>query len=413
MIKHDIGHLHCPYFEEIYDSGLHLLLIPRKSHLKSALVYLNRGGLRHETEISSSKMPFGTAYYLSKAILSDDFKAELEEDGISASSTFDYSYTMYQLDTTEDIYAGLKKLLKRIAKPFYEEKDIDPIKEQEKNRTVSSLELAEKMTLEGLYLSSPLRYGVKPSAEEGKRIHASTLKKYQEATYLCPNLLLVLSLDDTPEHMVEELKKMDYPSLTSSAEETPFTYKEDYKNIHKEYQEIEGNEPSSLLTYGIKFACRENLYDAFGQSLFADYELIAPLLFTENHDFLDEIHSRRAILENVSLKVGGEDAALLLSFRTEDPDPLLSYLTDFFAHTDKQISTPLFNSLKEAYYLKAEQELQNPSYAVYHFAKASADHIPYSELVRHVHNLTRSTAAKFFTSFDQYKRAAMYIKKGK
>ncbi len=410
MIKHDIGHLHCPYFEEIYDSGLHLLLIPRKSQLKSASITICRGGLQHEREIASSKIPFGTAYYLSQAILSPDFKNELKKDGISASLSFDYSYTIYQLDTVNDLYKGVAKLMKRIAKACYKEDDVTSIWEREK-KTPSSLEIAQKKVLEGLYTASPIRYGVKPNSEEGKRIHASALKKYQDANYICPNLLITLALDDTPEHMIEELKKMDFPSLSSKEDEKPLLYLEDYKNLVKEYQEVKSEEPSSLLTYGIKLAPRQNLYEAFGQSLFADYELLTPLLFNENAAFLDEIHSRRALLEDVSLKVGAEDACLLLSFRTEDPDPVLTYLTEFFAHPDKQYTGSLFHTVQEAYFLKAEEELSNPSFAVSRFAKASADHIPYTELVRQIHNLSVGTASKFFATFAQYKRAAFFLKK--
>ena len=216
MIKHDIGHLHCPYFEEIYDSGLHLLLIPRKSQLKSASITICRGGLQHEREIASSKIPFGTAYYLSQAILSPDFKNELKKDGISASLSFDYSYTIYQLDTVNDLYKGVAKLMKRIAKACYKEDDVTSIWEREK-KTPSSLEIAQKKVLEGLYTASPIRYGVKPNSEEGKRIHASALKKYQDAYGELPNQFAADGYDTM--YVIYEVFKASGLTTDLSAEE--------------------------------------------------------------------------------------------------------------------------------------------------------------------------------------------------
>ena len=42
MIKNDFGHLGCPYYEEKLENGITLILIPRKSKLKSAGIYIGK-----------------------------------------------------------------------------------------------------------------------------------------------------------------------------------------------------------------------------------------------------------------------------------------------------------------------------------------------------------------------------------
>ena len=55
MIKNDFGHLGCPYYEEKLENGITLILIPRKSKLKSAGIYIGKGNLFNVREANGAK----------------------------------------------------------------------------------------------------------------------------------------------------------------------------------------------------------------------------------------------------------------------------------------------------------------------------------------------------------------------
>jgi hypothetical protein len=120
MLKHDYGHLGCPFYEEVLDNGMTVVFIPSKSKLKSATIYVAQGGFLHSQQISTSKIPFGSAYYLMNMVLSNSLVESLKKDGVLASSSLDYSYVRYSLNTLGDLYTSLKKVMNRVAKPCFE-----------------------------------------------------------------------------------------------------------------------------------------------------------------------------------------------------------------------------------------------------------------------------------------------------
>ena len=79
MLKRDLGHLGCPFYEEKLDNKVTLVFIPKKNALRSATIYIGQGGFVHAKEIASSKIPFGTAYYLMNMILSSKVKEDFKE----------------------------------------------------------------------------------------------------------------------------------------------------------------------------------------------------------------------------------------------------------------------------------------------------------------------------------------------
>jgi predicted Zn-dependent peptidase len=415
MLKHDYGHLGCPFYEEVLDNGMTVVFIPSKSKLKSATIYVAQGGFLHSQQISTSKIPFGSAYYLMNMVLSNSLVESLKKDGVLASSSLDYSYVRYSLNTLGDLYTSLKKVMNRVAKPCFEEKDIESFKETERilasQREKDALEVSKRGCLDNLYLSSPIKYGYIPSFEDGIRIHASALKKYQETYYTPSNVVLFIASDDTPEKVLEEVKKLPQPHA-SSLEEQPFTYDEIYTEVNKEFTKKSLSSPHSYLTYGIKMPARANIYEKYGDLAFAFYQILLRSIVLENDFFKDNLTNLRATLVSTSFKEGGEDSYILLSFQTEDEVSLINFLTNYFARLDNRVTTADFKRIQEETYAWAIKELALPNQAVDAFSKTYANHIPYTSLVNRVSRLTYNVYRRFLEEFKTFKKAVCFVKKG-
>lgn len=416
MPKHDIGHLNCPYYEETLPNHITLCFIPRKSKLKSATIYIGQGGFLHAKEISSSKIPFGTPYYLMNLVLSSSLKENMRKDGVLASSDLDYSYVRYSLNTLGDIYKPLQTLLTRISSPCYAKTDIDRFKEQEvlssKQREKNPILVSQKECLNNLYFSSPIRYGVIPSSEDGIRIHYTALKKYQDTYYTPKHIVIFLSLDDDFKNVLEEVKKLKVLSKNET-KEVPFTYEETYDKVNREYREGISNNPHSYLTYGIKFPSRSIIYDTYGELPFAIYEILLESICFKNHEFNQQLMNIRANLVDTKLKEGGEDTFLLLTFQTEDEVALINFLTKYFSSLDKRITTVDFKRVQEETYANALRNLFLPNKAVDAFSRVYPNHISYPSLIDHVRHINYGTYRRFLLEFKSFKKAVCYIKRGK
>ncbi len=415
MLKHDFGHLGCPFYEEVLDNGMNVIFVPTKSKLKSAVIYVAQGGFLHSQQISTSKIPFGSAYYLMNMVLSDALKESLKKDGVLASSSLDYSYVRYSLNTLGDLFTPLKKVMSRVSKPCFEEKDIEAFKEVERilasQREKDALEVSQRGCLDNLYLSSPIKYGYIPSFEDGIRIHASALKKYQENYYTPNNVVLFIACDEKPEHVLEEVKKLPQPHA-SKYQEQPFTYDEVYTEVHKEYKEMTIDSPHSYLTYGIKMPARANIYEKYGDLAFAFYEILLRSTILENDYFKDNLTNLRATLVSTSFKEGGEDSYILLSFQSEDEVSLINFLTNYFARLDNRVPNADFKRIQEETYARAIKELSLPNQALDAFSKTYANHIPYTSLINRVSRLTYNVYRRFLEEFKTFKKAVCFVKKG-
>lgn len=415
MLKHDYGHMGCPFYEEKLSNGITLIFVPSTSQLKSACIYIGQGGFLHAKEISSSKIPFGTAYYLMNMIHSTSLKEEFEKDGVLSSSDLDYSYVRFFVNTLGDIYSPIEKLLKRINVSSYTESDIEEFKEKEKAsykvKNKDPLYLTKMTALNGLYLNSPIKYGYLPSLEDGVRIHATSLKKYQDTYYVPNNIVVFISSNDDVNNVKEKIESVKMLSK-SQTKETPFVYEEDYKEVACEYKRISTTSKHSYLTYGIKFPAREIIYDAYGEMTFLNYEVLIPSIITENMEFMSSLISLRAEFMEASLKEGGEDTVLLLTFRCEDEVSLINFLTDYFSKLDKKVPGSLLKKIEDNIYINAIKNLSVPSKCVELFSRSYANHIPYTSLISRVLHLNYNSYRRFLEEFNAFKKAVCFAKRG-
>lgn len=414
MTKQDIGHMDCPFYEEKLDNHLTLVFLPKKSELKSCTVYIGQGGFLHAKEIASSKVPFGSSYYLMNLIASSSFKEELKEEGVLLSSDLDYSFVRYSLSSLNDIYAPLMKLMKRISTFSFDEKEVEAFKETEKKNDEKKKEdpiyLSKMQMLDNLYVSSPIKYGYLPSFEDGKRIHASGLRKYQENYYVPENITIFLSLDDEPGNVLSKIKEIKF-APHSMKEEKKFEYEEVYTSVNREYKEISLKTMHSYLTYGIKLPSRSIIYDNYGELTFAFYEILLESTIKKNKAFQEQLGNLRSILVSSELKEGGEDGYILLTFRTEDEISLVHFLTNYFSTLGEKVDKSDFSFFCKSMYLNAIASLALPNKACDLFSSRYPNHIPYTSLMKRVEGMSYSSYRRFLEEFKAFKKAACFVKR--
>lgn len=408
MIKSDYGHLGCPFYEQKLKNGLKVLFIPSKGAGESAMVYLSQGGYLHDEKIESSKIPFGTAYYLAHMVMDDNFKTSLLQKGAIGQCRSDLSYTSFQVTSKKDIFTPLSMLLERLFNMDFSEEELEGMKDclSPKNEGLS---LAKKNLLLNLYTASPIRLGVVPDREQAVPIHVTALRKYLQRYYVPNRVTLIIMGDYTPNECMARIEKLRLPRnvVTFNKE---LSFDENYDGVVKDY--LSGSsKDGNYLTYGIKFQPREKLYEKFGQLMFFAYEILIPVLFTGNDAFLTGIRNCDADLLEASFHEGGEDSYLLLSFSTRKTVPVLTFLSDYLTQLEKRVDKGLFSSILEEYYASSLAVLKNPRLCVEAFSKAYANNLPYTSLL----SLTAKTNFRSFKTFlkeiGSFPKSAYYLKK--
>ncbi len=408
MIKSDYGHLNCPFYEQKLKSGLKVLFIPMKGKGESAMVYLSQGGYLHDEKIESSKIPFGTAYYLAHMVMDEAFQKSLLQKGAIGSCESDLSYTSFQVTAKKDIFTPLSMLLERLYNMDFSEDELEAMKDTLSPKN-DGLNLARKNLLLNLYSSSPIRLGLVPDREQAIPIHVTALRKYLQRYYVPNRVTLILAGDYTPNECMEKIATLRLPKdiVTFSKE---LSFDEDYSAPVKDYASTAAKD-GNYLVYGIKFQPREKLYEKFGQMMFFSYEIFKECLFTKNAAFLSGIRNVDSDLLDVSFHEGGEDGYLLLAIKTKSPVAVLSFLTEYLERIEKRVDRRLFEDVLSEYYASGIGLLRNPVSCVLSFSKAYANNLPYTSLL----TLTSKTNFRSFRTFlkdvGTFARSAYYLNK--
>lgn len=416
MIKNDYGRLGCPYYQERLENGMYVYFIPRNSKLKSATIYVDKGTLLTSPVVSSMKVPQGASYYLANAILNRDVIHEFSKEGVMSKVDVDYSYSMFSLTTfsQDALFSCLKRLMERIAVPCITEEEVEAFREKDRKRfeeeASDPIALSQNAVLENLYFVSPLSHPVYPTEEEAKNLHASTLKRFQEMYYVPSRVVLFLSVDEDPRKTMEKVKELHLLKPLTILE-TPLKKEEDYTKVKEEYSVISSPDHNSYLSYGIKFACRHNIFDAYGEAMFFVYENLTKILFERNREFLSGIADLNSDLIGCKFIQGGEDATILLTLRTENPEAVVNFIGNHMTKIQKFAKDRMYDQIKEEYYAQAMKNLSSPHLVVDAFARAYPNHISYTSLVAHTMRLSPSVLKRFLEDIRQFRRSACYCKK--
>ena len=408
MIKSDYGHLNLPFYEQKLSNGFKVLFIPSKQKTESAILYLSQGSFLHDSKIVSSKIPFGTSYYLEKCILTDERKKDFLKRGVLAESKTDLSYTYFQITGETKIMDHLPKLMEIVSDMNFSEEYLDKLKAEE-NDFVDPLERCRRGCLANLYTSSPIKQGTRPDSKQSVSIHVTALKKYMQRYYVPTMMTLIVMGDYSPDDIIERIKKMKMPpSRPTDSEELAFDEK--YDAVANAYSSDDAKD-GGYLTYGVKFAPRANLYEKYGQVTFMMYEIMTDMLFDKNDTFKTGVTDAKAEFVSSELDEGGEDCYLLLNFRTSNSVNLLSFLADYFSKTEKRVKKEDVNTVLSSYFASSLRTMSVPRDCVRAFSKAYANNLPYTSLVYQTSKMTNKSIKEFLTEMNNFQKAGYYLRR--
>lgn len=413
MIKNDFGRLNCPYYEEKLDNGITLILIPRKTKLKSAGVYVGKGNLSNVREVNGAKRNKGTAYLAKERIRSKSFKDALSSRGIVGNSKIDYSYTYYSLDSLENVYEGIKRLRNRIVTRDFKEEELEERKKELlprlKNKEEKPENIAEEKRLSKRYFSSPLKDSLLPKSDDLISIHASSLRRFIESYYVPKNRVVFISSDEKPSDRIKALEDIVYPPDLTIWEKKAKTGKEN--NVVARLSEESFSGIGTYLSYGFKFPSRKDLYEHYGRGLFPKYELRRKNFFLSPH-LIENLNEKQADLLSAHFCQGGEDAYVSLNRRVVDEKPVLDFLDQYYSKLDNRIRKDEFSLIKREYKAQSRRSLALPNEVILGFARNFPNHIPYTTLISLTDKESYSGYRRFGEDISSFRKCA-FILKGK
>lgn len=414
MIKSDFGHLNCPYYTTKIKDDVDVFYIPRNSKIKTATVYISKGGLKSTSK--EDKTVSGTAYLTMKYLSSNEKKADLSKEGISLSTRFDHSFTCFDLESISgDIFKALDMILSDISLPNISEEKLNTVRIQAKEDLKAIYEdgiyQSQTGVLDNLYFKSPIKEGLYPSLEDLDRIHASTIKKFMDKYYKRDRITIFLSGDISADDLRTSLPLLHLPK-SALYKDVISAIDEDYQRVNRDEKIVKADVKNNVMTYGIKFPSREMIYNSYSDDMFYIYELLTDVLFVKKDTFKDGLYKMNCSLIECKLLQAGEDTSLLISLNCQDESLASSFVTGYIDKLSKRVSKDLFKKVRDEYFAGCNRSLSSPKETITSFTSVHPNHITYTALVSKTMHLSYKTFIKFLDDLKTFKKSYYFITRG-
>lgn len=410
MIKSDYGHFDVPFYEQKLNNGLKVLFVPTKRGLESAMVYVSQGGYLHDEKIEESKIPFGTASYVSKMVMDRDFRETLLAHEAYGEEKSDLSYTYFQVTSPKGILAPLSLLMSRLYDMDFREENLEEIKKSNFDQGEKVLR-AQKECLRNLYSSSPIRMGVLPTREESVPIHVTALRKFLQRYYVPSRVTLIVAADWTPKECMENIRSLRLPRESATGNKE-LLFDEDYKNVPQAYRSEKAKD-GDIFVYGVKFAPRQEIFEKYGQLMFMAYEVLGDMLFVRNPSFQESLRGLNSDLLSFRFEEGGEDTCLLLTFSTKTPVALEDFLVGYFHGLEKKVDRRFFHAQIEDQVARSLERMRNARTLIKLFASAYANNLPYPSLLTMLTRMSYKSFLQFLRTIAEYPHSSFFLQEEK
>lgn len=408
MIKNDYGKLNTPIYEEKQKSGLNVILIPKDSTLNTAILYIPQGFYLHDEEINNSKISFGCPFLLKEMILNDETKKRIEEEGCKVQAVCKHSYTYYKFESLSKLTASINILLNRIRNLQLSDDEVERYKKIIMSKSVyDDVLLAKDNVLKNLFINSPMKKGSEIKNSDLVKIHLTEMKKFLYKYYSIKSMTLFVSGNYTPTVVINDIRRLEFPlfPITSSKE---LKFNEDYSNVCEKRDVLYLDKTSNILSLGIKFLSRKELFEKYGELIFAFYEIVKNII-VENDKFKTMLRETDSKLLDFDIIEGYEDTSLIMTFSCVKFASLSNRLSDFLSTLEKSISLKFYNKIRKDYVNRAKNILANPSLLIDNFARLYADNLPYTYIVKKVSLLAKTDFIKILSGILSYPRSVTYL----
>lgn len=345
-------------------SGLKYVLTPVKNVRDATFgIAFNKGGSPDELTIDGSKIPLGTAHYLEHRMFQtpqgDGLKIFMDMNADSNAFT-SRDTTFYYFTTLKDYIKPLGFLFDMVTHFYMTEEDV----ERERPIIIGEIETniddpAYQFSLaadRALYFDSPLMYlDFIGTPESLKQVHLGTLRKFFKAHYGVKNMTLFGTGNLDPKKVVDFLEGLKLENISSNMDIEKVKFdKEDYTRVKNSFVTIPSPDGQTYLGVAIKLPKRKDLVEKFGDLVFAFYEILPELVFSNISKPIDQMMNDGLIImkNSVDIDQDGEDAAFTALFETNAPEKLQAALEHYLNNLGS-VYSPFsldFKAIKMSYF---------------------------------------------------------------
>ena len=198
-------------FQEIFDNGLNLKIIPKKGYKKTFVCLgTNYGSLTNIFKPIDGKeyqeMPLGIAHFLEHKMFEKEDESDVSnkfaELGLEVNAYTDYTETVYLFYGSSNLEAGINLLLDFVQNPYFNKESIENEKGIIKQELLMYLDSPKERLhnglMENMFKKYPLRYDVGGTVESIFNITPELLYKCHNTFYHPSNMILVIVGDVDP-----------------------------------------------------------------------------------------------------------------------------------------------------------------------------------------------------------------------
>lgn len=420
MEKYYFRRLGVALYEGRNKDGLSYVLSPTKGvNTKFFGILVPKGGLTDVVEIGGTKIPAGTAHLLEHRLfetVGGDTLKKFSECGAFANAFTTESFTFYYFSTSQD-YEKPLDILFSMFNSFYQtsekiEHEKPIILGEMATRRDDTAYVMDRKIVESLYFSSPIKDEIIGTERSIQSIHLSAARKFFEQYYSADSLTLFASGDFDPDKVIRIVDSAKLPKFKKQPVKS-VEYKEKYdKAVRSEVEDV-SPDGQTYLGVGIKFPPRKELFEKFGDDMFALYEIAGSLVFSKANQAISDMRRDGLIIfgNGHNLEEAGEDTYLEAFFETNSPEKLKKAFEKHFASlvkSYKSVTSPL-NSIQLSYYGDSSMLVSNSEDYTNNLVDAYMNHFAWPALVSRVLAFKKKDVVKFLEELVTFPRTYVVL----
>lgn len=342
-------------YHEKLDNGLNVYLYPTsKTNTYHVSFFTKYGSIyndfKYKYELKYKNYPLGIAHFLEHKLFESEKESAMEyfsKSGTKSNAFTSYNVTNYLIEGQEEYSDNLNYLIDFVQKPHLTYENV------EKEKGIIEQEIymylddpyyrLHEVNRFNLVNNHPIKYDIAGTVEDIKKITKEMLEDCYYTFYSPNNMYLLITGNIDVEDTIKIIKDNQNNKKFENKEYELKKYIEDEK-VFKEYETINMNVSTPMISYGIKSRLKTNL-NKIKQSIYFQ------LIFLENFDLISDFYyaclKNKKVLSPFGLMFTDFDDYYLAYIMAETtvPEVLLTDIKDKF--NNLKLSKEYFNRFKK------------------------------------------------------------------
>lgn len=348
------------YYEKVLDSGLKVILIPRKKfNKKHAILSVDVGSVDlklKDKDNNIHEFPKGIAHFMEHMLFENregSIIDKFSQIGSSVNAYTGFNNTNYYFNTTNNFYRSLKYLFGFVLHPHFEKKRI----EHEKNVIKQEINMYQDspswqsfyQLLQSLFYEYPIKDNIAGTPRSIEKMNEQILADFFERYYNLNNMTLIVIGD------IQEEKLFDWLIKNIKVDNNkPYNYEKIYpmepNGIKLKEQDIAMSISRPIISIGFK----ENNYpDSKSEVIKQDMvtNIILEMIFGKSSDQYHKLYNNDLIDENFSYNYMREKNTGFAKIyaETNHIEPTINGITNIIDNWEKKIKRENFEVVKHKY----------------------------------------------------------------